>query len=187
LSRPESVFDLVQSHRIPAVIFVAAKLNLAEAFGTRSKSAAELASLVSADESALRRLLVALRTFGICTRPDRDKFVLTDLGRQIDGNADPSFKDWVLFEGELLVQSWSGLVDSVRTGQTATQIRRDGDDRYAAMRNSPKVIGRFNAAMANLTRSLVPGIVEAYDFSAASVVMGIGGTDRRRAAPQSGP
>jgi hypothetical protein len=91
---------------------------------------------------------------------------MTDLGRQLDRNADPSFKDWVIFEGELLVQYWSRLIESVRTVKTATQIRGDGDYRYAAMRNSPEVVGRFNAAMANLTRSLVPGIVEAYDSRA---------------------
>ena len=175
MSRPESVFDLVQSHRTTAAIYVAAKLNLAEALGTDAKSAAELASLVSADQSALRRLLVALTTIGVCNRADRGKFTMTDLGRQLDHNANPTFKDWVLFEGEHLVQSWGGLIDSVRSGKTATQIRGDGNDRYAAMRNSPEVIGGFNAAMVSLTRSLVPRIVEAYDFSAARVVMDIGG------------
>jgi len=175
MSRSESVYDLVQSHRITAVIYVAAKLNLAEAIGDDAKSTAELAKLMSADESALRRLLVALTTLGICNRADRDKFAMTDLGCQLDENANPSFKDWVLFEGDVLVHSWSGLVDSVRSGKTATQIRGNGNDRYAAMSNSPEVIGRFNAAMASLTRSLVPKIVEAYDFSAARVVMDLGG------------
>jgi ubiquinone/menaquinone biosynthesis C-methylase UbiE len=175
MSRSESVFDLVQSHRITAVIYVAAKLNLAEALDDDAKSTAELAKAVSADESALRRLLIALTTLGICSLVDQDKFSLTDLGRQLHANADPSFKDWVLFEGDLLVQSWRGLLDSVRSGKTATQIRGDGDDRYAAMSNSPEVIGRFNAAMVSLTRSLVPKIVETYDFSAARVVMDVGG------------
>jgi hypothetical protein len=106
MSKSESVFDLVQSHRITAVIYIAAKLNLAEAFGDGAKSTAELAKLVSADEGALRRLLVALTTIGVCNRADGDdKFTLTDLGRQLGPNANPSFKDWVLFEGELLVQS----------------------------------------------------------------------------------
>ena len=175
MRRSESIFDLVQSHRVTAVIYVAARLNLAEALGDDAKATAELAKLVSADESALRRLLVALTTLGICNRADGDKFAMTGLGRQLDQNADPSFKDWVLLEGGLLVQSWSGLVDSVRTGQTATQIGGDGDDRYAAMSNSPELISRFNAAMVSLTRSLVPNIVEAYDFSAARVVMDVGG------------
>src|SRR4051794_3220529 len=106
MSGPAFVLDLVQSHRITAVIYAAAKLNLAEAVGGEPKSVAELARLVSADESALRRLLVALTTLGLCRQVDRDRFAMTDLGRQLDETADPSFKDWVLFEGEMLAQSW---------------------------------------------------------------------------------
>lgn len=175
MRKSESIHDLVQSHRITAMIYVAAKLDLAEALGEYPKSPAELARVMSADESALRRLLIALTTLGICKQADQGRFAITNLGRQLDQNADPSFKDWVLFEGEMLVQSWSGLIDSVRTGKTLTQIRGGGDDRYAATGNSPEWISRFNAAMANLTRTIVPKIVEAWDFSTARVVMDIGG------------
>lgn len=38
MSGPASVHDLVQSHRITAVIYAAAKLNLAEAIGDEAKS-----------------------------------------------------------------------------------------------------------------------------------------------------
>ncbi len=171
----ESIFDLVQSHRVTAAIYAAAKLDLAEAIGDDAKSTAELALLVSADESVLRRLLVALTTIGVCNRAGGDRFRITDLGRQLDRNANPSFKDWVLFEGEVLVRSWAGLVDSVRSGKTATEMRGEGHDRYAVMGNSPEVVSRFNAAMVSLTRSLVPKIVQAYDFSTARVVMDLGG------------
>ncbi|MEH2539418.1 MULTISPECIES: hypothetical protein [unclassified Bradyrhizobium] len=43
MSRPASVHDLVQSHRITAVIYAAAKLNLAVAIGGEAKSVTELA------------------------------------------------------------------------------------------------------------------------------------------------
>ncbi|TYO62268.1 methyltransferase [Bradyrhizobium hipponense] len=175
MDQPVSVYDLVQSHRITALIYAAAKLNLAEAIGADAKSAAELARLVDADESALRRLLVGLTTLGLCRHVDRDRFAMTDLGRRLDEIADPSLKDWVLFEGEMLLQSWSGLVESVRTGKTAAQLRGDGDDRYAAMSNTPQSTRLFNAAMVSLTRTLVPKIVTAYDFAAARIVMDLGG------------
>ncbi|WP_128925372.1 methyltransferase [Bradyrhizobium guangxiense] len=174
MSRPASVHDLVQSHRITAVIYAAAKLNLAEAIGDEPKSAAELAELVSADEDALRRLLVGLTTLGLCRQVDADRFAMTDLGRQLDETADPSFKDWVLFEGEMLAQTWTGLVESVRTGKTATQLRGDGDDRYAATGQATEWTRRFNAAMVSLTRTIVPKIVAGHDFSAARVVMDVG-------------
>lgn len=175
MSRPASVHDLVQSHRITAVIYAAAKLNLAETIGDDAKSVAEIARLVSADESALRRLLVGLTTLGLCRPTDRDRFAMTDLGRQLDETADPSFKDWVLFEGEMLAQSWSGLIDSVRTGKTASQLRGDGDDRYAVTGHATDWTRRFNAAMVSLTRTIVPRIVAAQDFAAARVVMDVGG------------
>nr|QDP21719.1 methyltransferase [Bradyrhizobium cosmicum] len=175
MSGPASVLDLVQSHRVTAVIYTAAKLNLAEAIGDEAKSVTELALLVSADESALRRLLVGLTTLGLCRQLDRDRFAMTDLGRQLGETADPSFKDWVLFEGEMLVQSWSGLADSVRTGKTGTQLRGEGDDRYAASGNAPEANRRFNAAMVCLTRSIVPKIVATHDFAAARLVMDLGG------------
>jgi hypothetical protein len=165
----------VQSHRITAVIHAAAKLNLAEAIGDETKSVAELARLVSANESALRRLLVGLTTLGLCRQTDRDRFAMTDMGRQLDETADPSFKDWVFFEGEMLAQSWSGLIDSVRTGKTASQLRGDGDDRYAVTGHATEWTLRFNAAMVSLTRTIVPKIVAAHDFAAARVVMDIGG------------
>ena len=175
MSGPASVHDLVQSHRITAVIYAAAKLNLAEAIGDEAKSVAELARLVSADESALRRLLVGLTTLGLCRQADRDRFAMTELGRQLDETADPSFKDWVLFEGEMLAQSWIGLVELVRSGKSAGELRGDGDDRYAATSNAPEFTRRFNAAMVSLTRSIVPRIVAAHDFATARVVMDLGG------------
>ena len=175
MSRPASVYDLVQSHRITAVIYAAVKLNLAEAIGDGAKSVAELARLVSADEDALRRLLVGLTTIGLCRQAGSDRFVMTDLGRQLDGTADPSFKDWVLFEGEALAPLWGGLVETVRSGKSAGELHGEGDDRYAATSNAPEFTRRFNAAMVSLTRSIVPKIVVAHDFSVARIVMDVGG------------
>ena len=100
---------------------------------------------------------------------------MTDLGRQLDETADPSFKDWVLFEGEMLAQSWRGLIDLVRSGKTAAQIRGDGNDRYAATGNAPEcnpsVQRRDGQPDAEPRSQDRRGI----NFSAARVVMDIGG------------
>jgi ubiquinone/menaquinone biosynthesis C-methylase UbiE len=175
MTQSVSIYDLVQSHRVTAVIYAAAKLNLAEAMGESPKSVIELAHLVRANENALRRLLVSLTTLGLCERSDKDSFTMTDVGRQLGENANPTFKDWILFEGEMLVQSWNGLADSIRTGKTASQLRGEGDNRYGATEASPDWSRRFNAAMVNLTRTVVPKIVAACDFSGARVVMDVGG------------
>ena len=95
------LFDLVQSHRVTAVIYVAAKLGIAELLRNGPKSVDELAKATGADQHALGRLLVALSTVGICSRAGGDRFELTEMGSGLDSAAETSFKGWAIFEGEL--------------------------------------------------------------------------------------
>lgn len=173
MATPIELFELVQSHRITAVIYTAAKLGLAEALGDNAKTADQLALAVGADADALQRLLVTLATLGICTVEDAGKFALTDVGRQLDEQACGSVKDWIIFEGELLAKSWTGLLDSVRTGKTAAQLQGVANS-FDLMERTPGNVAIFNAAMTNLTRLVVPDIVKSCDFSRSRVVMDVG-------------
>jgi hypothetical protein len=168
-----ALLEMVQSHRITAVIYTAAKLDVAEALRGGPQSAAALAPLLGADPNALHRLLVTLTTLGLCTIDPSAKFSLTELGRQLDEQAPGSIKDWVIFEGELLARSWAGLVESVRSGKTAAQLQ-GLENSFDLMAQTPRNVPIFNAAMANLTRLVVPNIVAACDFSRSRVVMDIG-------------
>ena len=60
------LWRLIQSHRVTAVIYVAAKLGIAELLRDGPQSLNELAKSTGADKQALIRLLVALSTIGIC-------------------------------------------------------------------------------------------------------------------------
>jgi hypothetical protein len=160
---PLRLFEMVQSHRITAVIYSAAKLGLAEALKEGSKTADELAPTVGADADALQRFLVALATLGICSIDSDGKFALTEIGRQLDGEARGSVKDWVIFEGELLAKSWTGLLDSIRTGKTAAQLQGVANS-FDLMGRTPGNVAIFNAAMTNLTRLVVPRYCQVLRF-----------------------
>ena len=54
------LLDLIQSHRVTAVIYVAAKLGIAELLRNGPRSLDQLAQATSAHPDALRRLLTAL-------------------------------------------------------------------------------------------------------------------------------
>src|SRR5437764_484332 len=62
------LFDLVQSHRVTALIHIAARLGLAELLRDGPQPLGALAAATGADEGALGRLLTALSTIGICSR-----------------------------------------------------------------------------------------------------------------------
>jgi len=168
------LLDLIQSHRITTVIYVAAKLGIAELLRDGPRSLDDLARATNAHHDALRRLLTALSTIGMCAPAGQAGYTLTELGAALDGSAERSFKAWAIFEGEMLSKSWNGMLESVMTGKTAAQLL-GFDSSFELMSRSPENVGIFNSAMADLTRLVTPAILHAYDFGTISHLMDVGG------------
>jgi DNA-binding HxlR family transcriptional regulator/ubiquinone/menaquinone biosynthesis C-methylase UbiE len=168
------LLDLIQSHRVTAVIYVAAKLGIAELLCDGPKSLNELAEATGADQHALGRLLTALSAVGVCSRFSADRYSLTEMGASLDGHAEKSFKGWAILEGEMLSKSWSGMLESIMTGKTAAQLLGVGNS-FDLMARTPANVGIFNAAMADLTRFVTPAILSAYDFGRINQLMDVGG------------
>lgn len=167
------LLDLIQSHRVTAVIYVAAKLGIAELLRDGPKSLDALAKATGADRNALGRLLTGLSTVGVCARPDDERYSLTEIGTALDGAADHSAKSWAIFEGEMLSKSWNGLLESVMTGKTAAQLLGLNDS-FDLMSRTPENVRIFNAAITDLTRLVTPDILSAYDFGCISHLMDVG-------------
>ncbi|MCG2632214.1 acetylserotonin O-methyltransferase [Bradyrhizobium sp. WYCCWR 13023] len=171
---PEQLLDLVQSHRVTAVIYVAARLGLAELLRDGPRTVDELASRTHADRDALARLLVALSAVGICSRVGEGSYLLTELGAGLDASAERSFKNWVIFEGSMLVRRWGGLLDTIMSGKTAAQLQ-NVDDNFDLMARTPEHVRVFNEAMTDLTRLVTHDLLQAYDFGTISHLMDVGG------------
>jgi hypothetical protein len=168
------LFDLTQSHRVTAIIYVAVKLGIAELLRNGPQPLGELAKATGADERALGRLLTALSTIGICKRTAKDSYALTEVGAGLDGEAEQSFKSWAIFEAEMLSKRWSGMLESVMTGKTAAELQGLADS-FELMGRTPEHVDKFNAAMTELTRLVTPDILRSYDFSGISHLMDVGG------------
>jgi len=168
------LLDLIQSHRVTAVIYVAAKLGIAELLRDGPRSLDELAKATGADRQSLRRLLAALSTIGICSLPGENCYSLTEMGVGLDGSVGQSLKGWAIFEGEMLSKSWNGMLESVMTGKTAAQLLGLSNS-FDLMARSPESVSIFNAAMADLTRLVIPDVLRAYDFTGIAHLMDVGG------------
>jgi len=168
------LFDLIQSHRVTAVIYVAARLGIAELLRDGPRPLGELAKATGADERSLGRLLTALSTIGLCKGTGEDSYALTEMGAGLDGEAEQSFKSWAVFEAEMLSTRWSGLLESVMTGQTAAELQGLANS-FELMGRTPDNVYKFNAAMTELTRLVTPDILRSYDFSGISHLMDVGG------------
>jgi len=156
---------LINSQRITAVIYVAARLGVADLLEPGPKSTVELANETGAHEQSLRRLLRALLTIGVCKQAGKDQFALTEIGRYLAGKAEGSQKHWALLEGQFTLHNWEGLFESIRTGKSAAEIA-GFDNVFEQMAQDPQQIRVFNDAMVAFTRHVTPAVVAAYDFSA---------------------
>jgi ubiquinone/menaquinone biosynthesis C-methylase UbiE len=168
------LFDLIQSHRVTAVIYAAARLGIAELLRDGPQTLGKLAKATGADEQALGRLLTALSTVGICSRAGEGRYALTDVGACLDGAAEQSFKGWAILEAELISKSWSGMLESIMTGKTGAQLQ-GVEDSFELMGRTPELVDKFNAAMMELTRLVTPDVLRSYDFSGISHLMDVGG------------
>jgi DNA-binding HxlR family transcriptional regulator len=171
---PLQLLDLIQSHRVTAVIYVAAKLGIPDLLLEAPRMTEEIARSTGSNQAAITRLLYALCTLGICERTIGAAYSLTVMGTSLAESAQPSVKAWAIFEGEILYKSWSGLLDTIKSGKTAAELRGFIDS-FDMMGRSPENVHIFNGAMADLTRLVTADVVAAYDFSGFTHLLDVGG------------
>jgi O-methyltransferase domain/Dimerisation domain len=169
-----ALFDLIVSYRITAMIYVAARLGIADLLADGPKRLDELAIRSGAHPPSLERLLRALVAVGICRRTADGECGLTETGAHLAGGARQSLKAYVLFEGDMVFKSWEDLLASVRTGKTAAALA-GFDNGFDQMGRDPEAVKIFNDAMVSLTGVVAPGILAAYDFSGIGRLFDVGG------------
>jgi SAM-dependent methyltransferase len=165
---------LIESQRVTAAIYVAAKLDISEHLRDGPMAVEELAKATATDAQALRRLLVALTTIGICAVAGENRYSITELGSGLDSQSERSQKAWAIYEGQVLMDGWKGLLDTIKTGKTRAELLGVSDS-FTLMAQRPEVVGIFNAAMAGLTRVFTPDILAAIDFAQSNHLMDVGG------------
>jgi hypothetical protein len=168
------LMDLVAGHRVTAVIYVAAKLGIPDLLFEGPKAAAELARLTDTHQRSLLRLMRGLVALAICREAADGRFELTEMGALLAAKSERSLKAWVVVEGEMLRAGWGQLIESIRTGKTATELAGLGQERFERMAET-KDAGVFNEGMASMTRVALAPLLSACDFSGISTLMDVGG------------
>jgi hypothetical protein len=174
-SSEASLMPLIMGHMDSRVIFVAAKLNLADLIAEGYQTIAELADRTRTHAPSLERVLRTLGSLGVLDENEPGKLVLTPLGNQLRTGVSGSVRDLALmFGNERSWQSWGDLLHSVQTGESAAQriYGMSGFEYFAA---NPEQAVIFNQAMAENTRRVGADIAAGYDFSDISTVVDIGG------------
>jgi hypothetical protein len=171
----DTLREQIMGFRATQMIYVAAKLKLADHLAAGPRSPAELAVLVGAEPHALYRLLRALASLGIFSEDANGAFALTPQAELLRSDVQGSLRSVALLYGEdWLWQAYGGLLHSVRNGDPAF-VKTHGQPLYGYLHAHPRAAVQFNAAMGATSVQESLAILEAYDFSSAGSVIDIGG------------
>ena len=130
---------------------------------------------MGANPRALYRLLRALASAGIFAEESDGRFELTPLAACLQAAAPGSMRAWALMMGEPWgFQAWGGLLDSIKTGQTAFD-RVHGMGVFDFFAQQPEQGRLFDQAMTNFSGPEIAGILAAYDFSGIGTLVDVAG------------
>ena len=166
--------SMMVGYEAAQVIYVAAKIGIADLIGDGSRTSRELAELTGAHETSLRRVLLALASLGVLADLGDRRFELTPRGRLLRSTAPGSLRRAALLAGERSYRAWGGLLHSVETGETAFK-HVFGMGTFEYMAEHPALAAIYNDAMSASAEERAAAVVKAYDFSRFRSVADVGG------------
>ncbi|HEY7485070.1 MAG TPA: methyltransferase [Streptosporangiaceae bacterium] len=172
-----AMLNMVFGFRDAQIIYVAARLGLADLLADGPRSSADLAKQTDTHQPSLYRLLRALAILGAVAEVERDRFELTETGRPLRADVPGSVRGLVmLFGGEEVWRTWGELLYSVRTGKYAWE-HVTGQRPFDYFAGHPELSATFNKAMSEGTRAAAPDLIKAYDFARFTTLVDVGGGD----------
>jgi hypothetical protein len=171
----ELLKSMIDGYRLSQMLYVVAKLYIADVLAAGPMTIAELAGATCTHAESLSRLLRALASFGVFSEDPDGRFRLTPLADRLREGVPGSQRAFAVSVGEpWWWVPWGRVLQSVQTGEVAfNSVYGEGIFEY--LRRSESASAIFNANMRAMTEAEAQGIVAAYDFSQSRVIADIGG------------
>ncbi len=167
--------QLIDGYRITQMIYVAARLGLADVLAAGPQSSGALAERTGTHAPALYRLLRALSSLGIFREEAPDRFALTALAEPLRTGVPGSVRAWAIFSGDPQAWlPWGELAYSVTTGEPAFR-HVFGLANWEYRAHHPEANTIFNAAMTSGSGRDIAAILAAYDFARFTTLVDVGG------------
>jgi hypothetical protein len=173
-SPQQQLAPMISGYWVSQMIYVAAKLELADHLAVGSKNANELAKLSGTHAPSLYRLLRALASVGIFSEDESFRFTLTPLADGLRKDAPGSQHALALMMGEEHYHCWGDLLESVRTGAVAFE-RLYGRPVFDYLSEHPDQAAIFDAAMTSIHGRETQAMLDAYDLADVKVLADVGG------------
>src|SRR5260221_12895176 len=169
------ILNTIRGHQGAQMIYVAAKLRIADHLKDGPKTVAELAADTKAHEDTLYRLLRTLASMGIFTEADGMRFRLNSAAESLRTGVPGSLRATAEVTGQdWMWRPWGDLLHSVLTGETAFD-RLYGKNTFDWFAEHPDAARLFDDSQAESSAGSAGAIIAGYDFSGARKVVDVGG------------
>jgi hypothetical protein len=156
------------------LLYVAAKLGVADVLAGGPRTGAEVAEAVGADPDLLTRVLRGLALEDVLAEVDGGRFALTEVGERLRSDVPGSIKGPIVVRGELYYQAAAGMLAAVRHGGTAFE-QVYGDRFFEYLGRHPEQEAVFQGSMTGRSEQEAGDVVAAYDFGGLGRLVDVGG------------
>jgi hypothetical protein len=165
---------LAYGAQVAQIVYVAAKLGLADLVKDGPRPAADLAATAGVDAPSLRRILRALVSLGVFAEAAGESFSLTEMGQYLRADRADSVQPRAIFNTEVLQPLWGELLHTLRTGESGA-ARVLGMPLFEYFTTHPEVGALFDRTMSSAARNRLSPAIAAYDFGQFGTIVDVGG------------
>ncbi len=156
------------------MVYVAAKLEIADHLAKGSRTVTDLAAAVNVQAGPLHRLLRGLASVGVFVEGEPQQFALNPAAEFLRDDHPQSVRPLVIMTGETQYEAWADLLHSVQTGKTGFE-HRFGRPLFDYLGDHPDQAAMFDRAMTSIHGRETAAILDAYDFRPFRRVVDVGG------------
>jgi O-methyltransferase/methyltransferase family protein len=165
---------LIDGYLTTQLLYVAARLGVADVLAGGPRTGSEIADVVGADPDVLARMLRGLVLEDVLAEDEDGRFGLTALGEGLRDGVPGSLRGAVLARGELYWSAAAGMLRASTDGGTAFQ-HVHGERFFDHLAGDPDRAAAFQASMADRAQREAADVVAAYDFAGLRAVVDVGG------------
>lgn len=170
----ERLGQMATGYWLSQMVYVAAKLGLADQLQHGPQSVTALAAATAVQPGPLHRLLRGLASVGVFTEQSPQVFALTPMAEFLRDDHPQTARPLVIMMGETQYAAWGDLLHSVQTGQTGFE-HRFGRPLFDYLGDHPEQAAMFDRAMVAIHGRETAAVLDAYDFTPFRKLIDLGG------------
>jgi O-methyltransferase domain/Dimerisation domain len=168
--------QMAMAHWTSHIVYVAAKLGLADHLAKGPMSAEQLAERTTTHAPSLYRLMRTLASLGIMSEDDSHRFSLTPVGDAMKSGAPGSARATILtIASPWWATGFGELMYSVQTGKSGFE-KMTNMPIFDWFADHPEEASLFNETMVGIHGAEPAAVAAAYDFSGLKTIVDVGGS-----------